>query len=358
MVLVVAVIVLAGVLIVLVAALLTGRWWQRRAAARRAARVAPVRPLLVQVAAAEPDDPATQAVLDQLAALPARTWAAVEPLVVSLVGKLRGEARGALVSVLERRGARERARRGTHRARPGERARSAHLLGVLGGADALPRLVALLADRDPEVRAVAARALGHLADPSAAAPLVRALAAPDARLPHQEALSAVARTGIASHGALLRAADDLDPRVRARAVEALGLVGAVGAAPRLVTALVEDPVAEVRLRAARALGRLGSPVALEPLLAATAGSEPAPLRATAAQALGALGARTAVPVLARLVADPDHWVAHTAAAALLAAGPDGERVLLELAGRRPAAAAEHAREALAAAGPGHTTGAR
>jgi HEAT repeat protein len=357
-VLVVAVVVLVGVLVVLVAALLTGRWWQRRATARRTARVAPVRPLLVRVAGAEPDDPAAQDALDRLAALPARTWAAAEPLVVALVGKLRGEARDALVSLLERRGTRERALRGTRRARPGERARSAHLLGVLGGAGALPRLVALLADRDPEVRAVAARALGHLADPSAAAPLVRALAAPDGRLPHQVALSALARTGVASRRPLLGATDDPDARVRARAVEALGLVGAVGTAARLVTALREDPETEVRLRAARALGRLGAPSALEPLIAATAESEPTPLRATAAQALGALGARAAVPVLARLVADPHHWVAHTAAAALLAVGPDGERVLLELAGAHPAGAADHAREALAAAGPGLVTEAR
>lgn len=349
-VLVVAVVALAALLLVLAAALLSGRWWQRRAAAARAQRVAPGRPLLVALAAGDADD----TLLDRLATLPRAQWRALEPVAVAMLGKVRGDARAALVALLERRGVAGRALRDTRRRRPTARAQAAHLLGLVGGPGATPRLVALLGDRDPEVRAVAARSLGRLGDPSAATPLVRSLSRARSSLPHQVVVPALARIGPASRTALLAAADHPDATVRARVTEALGLVGAVDAAPQLVRALGDDPVADVRLRAARALGRLGSPSAVGPLLAATGSDEPTALRVTAAQALGVLGARRAIPVLTGLVADPHHWVAHTAAAALVAIGPEGTAALHDLAdgaagGRPDRTAGAHAREALAAA---------
>ncbi|MDD7924807.1 HEAT repeat domain-containing protein [Actinomycetospora chibensis] len=349
-VLVVAVVALVAVLLVLAVALLSGRWWQRRAAAGRAQRVAPGRPLLVALAAGDDDD---GTLLDRLATLPRAQWRALEPVAVAMLGKVRGDARTALVALLERRGVVQRALRDARHRRSTTRARAAHLLGLVGGPGATPRLAALLGDRDPEVRAVTARSLGRLGDPSAATPLVRALvrARP---LPHQVVVPALARIGPASRTALLAAADHHDPTVRARVIEALGLVGAVDTAPRLVRALGEDPAVDVRLRAARALGRLGAPSAVGPLLAATGPDEPTALRVTAAQALGVLGARRAIPVLAGLVADPHHWVAHTAAAALVAVGPDGAAALRGLADAAPGGGADrpasaHAREALAAA---------
>ncbi|HSK59068.1 MAG TPA: HEAT repeat domain-containing protein, partial [Actinomycetospora sp.] len=281
---------------------------------------------------------------------PRTQWRALEPVAVAMLGKVRGDARTALVALLERRGVVARALRDTRRRRPAVRARAAHLLGLVGGPGATPRLVALLVDRDPDVRAVAARALGRLGDPSVATPLVRSLARAGTSLPHQVVVPALARIGPAARTVLLASADHPDPAVRARVTEALGLVGAVDAAPRLVRALREDRSADVRLRAARALGRLGAPTAVAPLVAATGPDEPTVLRVTAAHALGALGARRAVPVLADLVAAPHHWVAHTAAAALVAVGPDGVAALRDLggpAGERPASA--HAREALATA---------
>jgi HEAT repeat protein len=108
----------------------------------------------------------------------------------------------------------------------------------------------------------------------------------------------------------------------------------------------------VRVRAARALGRLGSPVAVDALLDAVADHRSTALRVTAAQALGALGAGRAVPVLAGLVGDPAHWLAHTAAAALVAAGPRGVAALRDLTGGADPGAVAHAREALVTAGAG------
>lgn len=348
-VLVVAVLALTGVLLVLVVALLTGRWWLRWAGARRAERIARARPLLVRLAAVEGDE---DSVLDELAALPRRTWRPLEPVVVDFLGKLRGEARGALVRLLERRGTRARALRAARSRRTTVRATAAHLLGVLGGEGALPRLGLLLADRDEEVRAVAVRALGRLGDPAAAVALVSALAGSGAPLPHHAVMATLRRIGPAAWTALRSFADHPDALVRARVAEALGLLGAVRAAPTLVAMLAGDPSEEVRLRAARALGELGAPGAVDALLAATEPAEPTALRVTAAQALGALGSDTAVPVLRTLVADPRHWVAHTAAAALVDVGPSGTAALQELAAESDRTSGTHALEALATAAGG------
>ena len=347
-VLVVAVLLLAGVLLVLVVALLTGRWWLRRAEARRTGRIARARPLLVRLAAAEGGEDPT---LDELAALPRATWRPLEPVVVDLLGKLRGEAHAALVALLDRRGTRQRALRTARRRRATVRATSAHLLGALGGPGALPRLVLLLADRDDEVRAVAVRALGRLGDPAAAVALVSALVGSGRPLPHHAVMASLRRIGPAASTALRAYADHPDGLVRARVAEAMGLVGAVRAAPTLVAMLTGDASDEVRLRAARALGALGVPGAVDALLAATDAREPTALRATAAQALGALGSRAAVPVLRGLVADPQHWVAHTAAVALADVGPPGTSALQELA-EDHGPGAPHALEALATAAGG------
>ncbi|MFI9011492.1 HEAT repeat domain-containing protein [Actinosynnema sp. NPDC053489] len=343
--LVVAVVCLAVVLVALVVALLAGRWWRRVVEARRARLVAPARPWLVRLVAGGGTDPAA---LERLVAVDARTWRALEPAAVDILGKVRGEARAAVVGLLERRGSVERAMRGVHRRSAVVRARSAHLLGAVGGPGTSALLVRLLDDRDPEVRAVAVRALGRLADPAAAEALVHGLRRPSA-LPHHLVMVALRRIGPTAVPPLLAAAaEESDVLVRARVAEALGLMGAVAAAPVLVAMLRDDRSTEVRLRAARALGRIGAPSSVSDVIAAASDREPVALRVTAAEALGALGARRAVPVLTDLVGDPVHWVAHTAAASLAAIRPDGVTALTGLVDR-PGPAARHAREALVTA---------
>ena len=345
-VLVVAVVGLAAVLVVLAVAVFAGRWWGRFAEGRRARLSAQTRPLLVRLVAEDrPDDE----VLDRLAALPAPAWRALEPTAVSMLDKLRGDARAAVVGLLARRGAVERAVRGTHRRSAVVRARSADLLGAVGGPGALPQLVRLLGDRDQEVRAVAVRALGNLAEPAAASALVNGvLRRPP--LPRHLVIDALRRIGPAALPALATRTTHPDEGVRAQVVESMGLVGAVGAAPALVALLRADPAPEVRVRAARALGRIGSPLAVDALLDAVAEHEPTALRVTAAQALGALGVVRAVPVLADLVGDPAHWVAHTAAAALVATGAPGIAALQDRCTAPDPGVAAHAREALVTTG--------
>jgi HEAT repeat protein len=347
-VLVVAVVGLAAVLAALGVAVFAGRWWRRFVDARRARLAAQARPLLVRLVAAEPTD---GELLDRLTTVPTPVWRALEPTAVSMLAKLRGDAHAAVVGLLARRGSIERAMRGTHRHSAVVRARSADLLGAVGGPGALPRLVRLLGDRDPEVRAVAVRALGKLTDPAAAPALVDGLLRRPP-LPHHLVTDALRRIGPDALPALSAAATHPDDGVRAQVAEAIGLVGAVGAAPTLVAVLRADPSTEVRVRAARALGRLGSPVAVDALLDAVADHRSTALRVTAAQALGALGAGRAVPVLADLVRDPAHWLAHTAAAALVATGPRGVAALRDLTGGADPGAVAHAREALVTAGAG------
>ncbi|WP_329791433.1 HEAT repeat domain-containing protein [Lentzea sp. DG1S-22] len=342
--LVVAALCLAVVLVALALAVLVGRWWLRVTDARRARRVASARPWLVQLVAGDDEDPV---VVERLVAVDPRTWRALEPVAVAMLGKVRGEARTAVVGLLERRGSVERAMRGVHRRSAVVRARSAHLLGAVGGPGVTVQLVRLLGDRDMEVRAVAVRALGRLADPMSATALVHGLLRTPP-LPHHLVMAALRRIGPAAVRSLLAAADQADDLVRAQVAEALGLIGAVATAPVLVAMLRTDRSTEVRLRAARALGRIGAPVSVDDVIAATSAREPLALRVTAAEALGALGARRAVPVLADLVDDPVHWVAHTAAASLAAIRPYGVAALARLAGRS-GSAARHAQEALMAA---------
>ncbi|MEU7474445.1 HEAT repeat domain-containing protein [Lentzea sp. NPDC042327] len=339
-VLVVAVGCLAVLLVALSLAVLAGRWWLRVTDARRAGLVASARPWLVRLVAGEDDDAVS---VERLAAVDARTWRALEPVAVAMLGKVRGEARTAVVGLLERRGSVERAMRGAHRRSAVVRARSAHLLGAVGGPGATAQLARLLGDRDLEVRAVAVRALGRLADPSAAVALVHGLRRTPP-LPHHLVMTALRQIGPAAVPPLLAAADHADDLVRAQVAEALGLIGAVAAAPVLVAMLRTDRSTEVRLRAVRALGLIGAPTPVDDVIAATSAREPLVLRVTAAEALGVLGARRAVPVLTELVDDPVHWVAHTAAASLAAIRPDGVAALARVADR-----SGHAREALAAA---------
>lgn len=351
---------LAGLLAVLASAIVARRGLRHALKRRRARIAAPLRPALLELAGGDGMD---EAALGRLAALPRREWRAVEPSVLALLGKLRGDSRDALVTLLQRRGTLERALRRTRRPGAVGRARAAELLGATGASAAVPALVDLLADRDPDVRQVAARALGAVGDPAAAPALLAALGSGHG-VPPRIVAHSLARLGPGAESALVAALDGTAATgpgadlARSLAVEILGLTGAVRAGRSLVAALRSDPSLEVRIRAARAVGRIGLPRALGPLVAATADHEPLPLRVVAARSLGHLGDAAAVPQLKQLLADPAHRVAHNAAAALALIGPAGVAALTRVAaggtGADPTGglsrAAGHAREALAAAG--------
>jgi HEAT repeat protein len=298
----------------------------------------------------------------ELVAIPDDAWAAAEPGALSLLGKLRGEAHLALVSVFLRRGT-ARAALGNLRSRSRvRRARAAQVLGDLELRQAVPELCRLLTDRHSEVRVVAVRALGRIGDPAAAWRLIASLDQPDP-VPSLLVTHTLVQLGPEAEVTLSAALDHPEARVRVVCLDALGLLGATGSVQRVVRVLREDAVLDVRVSAAACLGRLGARSALDPLTEALAPPRPMPLRAAAAKALGDLGAPGAVPALVALLGDEAYRVAHEAAQALRRLGPVGVRALRAVlddeaaairatgagAHAAPSSAASHAQEALAMA---------
>jgi len=297
-----------------------------------------------------------------LVALPADAWQAIEPGALALLGKLRGEAHDALVSVFLRRGAARRALADLRSRSPVRRARAAQVLGDLELRQAVPEICRLLTDRHLEVRVVAVRALGRIGDPAAAWRLIAGLDQHDP-VPSLIATHTLVQLGPAAEVTLCAALGHPQARVRAVCLDALGLLGATGSVERIAGILRDDPVLDVRVAAAVNLGRLGARTATEPLTDALGPHWPTALRSAAATALGDLGAPAAVPALAALLDDGHYRVAHEAAQALRRLGPAGLAALRAVvdfedeqaresgagAHARPIGAAAHAREALALA---------
>jgi HEAT repeat protein len=297
------------------------------------------------------DDARVAGARSRIAALDRRQWKALEPTVVSLLAKVKGELRSSLVSLFDERGTTAHA---LHRLRSGgrfrqvRRARAAALLGSLGTQDAWAPLCAALEDRSLAVRIAAARALGQVGVAGAARPLLGKLAG-SRRVPSDIVAYALIQLGPGAQRDLVQAVGHEEPLVRAVAVEILGRTGAVSAVQALVAALQGDRSEEVRIRAARAIGRLGTPAGVAPLLAITDAGEPTALRVAAVAALGDLGAGTATPRLERLLHDPAYHVAHNAAGSLLRLGPAGEAALTRAVTGGEIQAAAHAMEVLAIA---------
>jgi len=349
--------VLAGIVAVtalgIVAVRVLRKRWQRRQAALAAG---PRRSLLAFVA-----DNGEEGSHD-LVAIPDDAWRAAEPGALALLGKLRGEAHLALVSVFLRRGTARIALANLRSRSRVKRARAAQVLGDLELRQAVPELCRLLTDRHAEVRVVAVRALGRIGDPTAAWRIIASLDRPDP-VSSLLATDALVQLGTEAEVTLSAALDHPQARVRAVCLDALGLLGAAGSVHRVARVLRDDANLDVRVAAAVNLGRLGTRTACEPLALALQPARPAALRAAAARALGELGAPAAVPTLAGLLDDDEFQVAHEAAHALRRLGSAGTAALLaaveieaERAARagagahaRPSAPASHAMEALALA---------
>ncbi|GGY37235.1 HEAT repeat domain-containing protein [Streptomyces djakartensis] len=325
------------------------RGYRRR---RRRRLAAPVRGLLLELLCAQDDD--QEALIDRIAHTDKKTWAALEPTVAAMLGKVSGRARTALVRLYERHGSLAQAVADLRSRSAPRRGRAAQVLGRLQYRRAAPALCRLLDDRDHEVRMAAARALGRLADPLAVPHLLDSLHGART-VPPTTITAAVASMGREAWSPVAAGLGDPAPLVRAVAIEVLGVTGAIARTPELVHVLRADPDLEVRIRAARALGRLGMPEGLEPLLAAIRPGQPVALRIVAAGALGRLGAVAATRALTELLGDDRPHLAATAARALLRLGPAGETALREAADdRSDGGAAAQARAALAEAAVGGT----
>jgi HEAT repeat protein len=342
--------ILTGVVAVTVAAIVVVRVLRKFRHRRQAALAAAPRRALLAFVADNGEHGS-----EDLVAIPDEAWRAAEPGALALLGKLRGEAHLALVSVFLQRGA-ARAALGDLRSRSRvKRARAAQVLGDLELRQAVPELCRLLTDRHDEVRVVAVRALGRIGDPAAAWRIIAGLDRADP-VPSLLATHTLVQLGAEAEVTLSAALDHPQARVRAVCLDALGLLGATGSVHRIARVLREDSYLDVRVAAAINLGKLGTRGALEPLTQALSPARPPALRAAAARALGELGAPDAVPTLAALLDDPEFQVAHESAHALRRLGRAGTEALVaaveaERAGAhaRPSTSASHAQEALALA---------
>jgi HEAT repeat protein len=189
------------------------------------------------------------------------------------------------------------------------RAGVAHTYGRLGP-DGCATLLEFLADRDPEVRAAAADALGRCGV-SVTEALRESLRTESEDAVRQALITALGRIGdeegIATIAASLK---EGSPTVRFAAARALGQLGSAGAFEPLIRAL-EDPLPEIRIAALRSLGELGDSRA-SPVVARHLAHESREIRRTAAIALDDLGDPAALRRLRAALADPDREVRLTA----------------------------------------------
>jgi hypothetical protein len=335
---------IAVLVVLLSAATVFRRWYRGHQERRRARIVEPLRQVLIRLVT-DPtgDDPSLEH--QALLATPARTWQALEPTVLDMLRKVRGESRKRLVDLVVAQGTVDRMRRRARGLGAVRRAHAAELLGLLGQAESRDDLVRLLDDRDPEVRRVAARALGELGDPAAAEPLLGALVR-ERSVPLRVVARSLARLGPTGGTVLVEGLASANPLARAVCAEICGLVGVTAAQSVLLEVMEHDEDKDVRIRAARALGRIGLPSALPALVRATDSSQPMALRAVAARALGDLGGPGPVEFLEVLLKDPDHRVSTNAGQSLSRVGAAGLARLRQVA-RQPGDAGDCAREALA-----------
>jgi HEAT repeat protein len=211
-----------------------------------------------------------------------------------------------------------------------ERAFAAELLGRVGNAKAVPALLATIQatrSEDADVREIALRALSRIKDPRAVAPLAEALRKAEVWLAPRIA-DILARHGdVVVEPMIAFLGEATRHPARAWAANILGELKSPRGFPVLVRAL-NDMDDEVRAKAAGALGRLGDRRAVTYLLDHLL-TDPAPfVRARIAGALGQFNDPEVIDRLVRALGDPAWWVRMRSVEALEQIGPVAESPLL------------------------------
>ena len=309
----VASIVCAAALVAVVFAVIAGRLlreaWQRREARERVV----LQPTVLGWMDTEP----------ALVVLPAdrRKRLSLVKIAGELAPKLRGADREAILSVLVHHGVAEVAQRDATSRRAVTRLRAAATLDVLARAESSQTLIAMLDDRDRQIRITAARALGRIGQAPAVSPLMDGLAM--GRLPANTVSMAIVRIGPAAAPSLLNQLRSPNPHVRAVATQLLGNLEASDALFDLID-LLDDPNVQVAAAAAESLGRLRLSSAVEPLLTRlgteyASGVPNIDFCIVAVHALGLIGSRRAIPILTDSL-NRSHRLSTVAAAALESMG--------------------------------------
>ena len=229
------------------------------------------------------------------------------------------------------------------------RAAAAGLLGWTGSPLAVPALLGVMQDADPDslaLRPIILKALGRIRHPDAISELIGALCSTDSSLPSgisslltafgEEAVEPLARLladsgsdpalrqrsaallGDISHRAglpaLFNALEDEDAALRLQTVQALSGFTNERVVDRLLDHVLTDPSTPVRESCANALAGLASDRTLQFLVEGLAETEPS-IRLRAVEGLERLG-KTARGILTATLADADRTLARRSARAL------------------------------------------
>jgi len=192
----------------------------------------------------------------------------------------------------------------------GNAATRAALLRFVDDRGAGPRVRALLADEDPDVRTRACEALGRIGDPEVAAALFGALRDPNPRVAHA-AVAAIHALGAASTAALaIEALRDADPSVRRHALRIIAHLAADEAFEPVRDA-ISDPDPRICELAVGALGALTDP-RVDGILEVLARRPHDAIRAAAMRAAAHRGSEAMAALLARGLSDDAAWVRYYA----------------------------------------------
>ncbi len=196
----------------------------------------------------------------------------------------------------------------------GVRKMAAWALGEIEDAQAVPALGAALEDEDPEVRRAAIHALGEIESPTAVEFLIPALSSDDVQIRKHAAWALGEIDDARAVDPLAAALKDANAEVRRAAAHGLGEIESPRAVDALVAAL-KDADPQVRRHAAWALGEIEDARAVGPLGAALKDSD-AEVRRAAIYALGEIESPIAVDMLIPALKDADQKVRRYAAWAL------------------------------------------
>ncbi len=290
----------------------------KRTAASRRRFVAALQGQVAQLA-----DPDTQAAaLDWIATGFAGRWslvAAEEINAFDLTTRLN------VIQALEARGLIAKTLRKAKSRFKWTRAHALRVLGEIRVPASVPVVLKALEDRDPDVRNVAARALGSMKLQATDEALVELLGRHDQSVSARIAAMCI-EIGPRTAPLLVRTLGEGSPKARFWAARILGEIKDGPAAPALGAAL-QDPEPDVRSAAARALGTIADS-STAPLLEAALRDPIWYVRAHAAEALGRIGAPAMASPLAEALSDRSWWVRKNAMDALARLGEPARPALV------------------------------
>ncbi|NIM01961.1 MAG: hypothetical protein GTN89_14400 [Acidobacteria bacterium] len=263
----------------------------------------------------------------------------VEQILLDHIQRVRGIERERMAKAMEQLGFVDVYLEGLESRRWWRRAESAEKLGLAGSKRAIQPLSSALDDEMPEVRLRAAKALGQLGGVASARKLVRALNEPN-RWSTIRVADILIGMGHESIHAVIEAFDELSHDGQLAVLDIVGRVRPLSATEWLLSKASNDST-DIRARACHALGSIGDPH-VTPQLVSALDDPKWPVRAMAAKALGRMLMVEAVPELAEALRDKQWWVRHNAARALRTIGPRGLEALEEMVADRDAFAREQA----------------